>query len=151
MSCWAAAWGPRWAHRADTENSSFGHNSLTASPSERPVQRAGLLFAMLAHCLPVRGWAPKENKSGGSADVHICACVQSAGRRTFRVLWSWKGGSDFKGRIIISENQTRTWTPHSVTCPVAENGLVSLVTSVLAAPKITHQCWQKLTYYMPGF
>lgn len=30
-------------------------------------------FCLLSsHCLPVRGWAPKENKSGGSADVYIC-------------------------------------------------------------------------------
>lgn len=29
-------------------NSSFGHNNLTAAPSEGPVQRARLLFAMLA-------------------------------------------------------------------------------------------------------
>lgn len=73
ISCGGAARGPQWAHWADTETVRL----VTTTWQQLLVrgQFKGPGFCLLcSHCLPVRGRALKENKSGGSPDVHICVC-----------------------------------------------------------------------------
>ena len=168
MSCRAAAWGPQWAHWADTETVRLATTTWRRLLVRGRFKEPGFCL-LCSHCLPVRGWAPKENKSSGSPDVCISVCARCVcnmhvlSKHTHLTIQGEcfmmfdrnknlkrKGISDFMERVVIFKN-TRSGYAHSVTCSFmlaqdVENGLVSLATLVLAAPKITHRCWQKQYY-----
>ncbi len=112
MSCRAAAWGPQWAHWADTETVRLATTTWRQLLVRGQFKEPGFCL-LCSHCLPVRGWAPKENKGSGSPDVYICACVSCPQANTHiwpfkeNVLWcckgikTWrKGISDFMERVI---------------------------------------------------
>lgn len=73
-SCRAAAWGPQWAHSADTESARLA-TTTWRQLLVRGQYKEPRFCLLCSRSLPVRGWAPKENTSGGWPDVCICAPV----------------------------------------------------------------------------
>lgn len=160
MSCRAAAWGAQWSHWADAETRSFGHNNLTAAPSERRLWKSWAFVCYARTVFLLGAGLPKKTRAVAHqmcTSVHVSL---SAGKHAHLTIMGEcfmmlrrnknlkrKGSSDFMSGIIIFQN-IHSVCPRCVTCSFmqAENGLVSLVTSVLAAPKITH--WRaKQTHY----
>lgn len=57
MSCRAAAWGPQWAHWADTETVRLATTTWRQLLVRGQFKEPGFCL-LCSHCLPVRGWAP---------------------------------------------------------------------------------------------
>lgn len=155
MSCRAAAWGSQWAHWADTETVRLATITWRQLLVRGRFKEPGFCL-LCSHCLPVRGWAPKENKSSGSPDVYICACVSClqanthiwpSRRACFMFLKRHKNlqRRDFYGKDYFLKHTQRVNSHVTCSLMLAHDADWKWfgVISVLSISSSKHWCWQK--------